>query len=62
MLKTTGVDLSAINLVSVIEDSIINKVGNSKVVRAKDCAKTAKSKNQNKAKGKNLVKLFLVKS
>ena len=55
-------DLLATNLVIVNKDSTVNRVGNSKINRAKIDAKMAKSKNQYKSKGENLVKFFLTQA
>ena len=49
MLNITEVNLSVTNLVSINEDSIINKTGSNEVVKAKFGAKTAKTKSKNSA-------------
>ena len=56
MLRTTDVDPITSNLVAVGENSIVDGVDNSKVHGAKVSAKIAKSKSQDKSKGKNLAK------
>lgn len=52
MLKIIGMNLLA-NLVHIDKNSTINKVGNSKIIKIKMNAKTAK------AKSKNLLELYL---
>ena len=59
MLRTTSVDPSVIDLVVAGRNSNINGVDNSKIDRAKIGAKAAKSKSEDKNKGKNLVKVLL---
>ena len=61
MTAHRGVDPPATNSIVVDEDSIVNEVGNSEVCKVKVNAKIAKSKSQDKSKGKNSVK-FLVKA
>ena len=56
ILRTIGVDSLTANPVLHNENTIVDKVGNSKVNRAKVGIKTVKSKS------KNLVKPFLAKS
>ena len=58
-MRTTGLDFATIDLVAVSKDSIINKVANSKVNRAKVDDKMAKSKSQYKNKDENLTKVFV---
>ena len=48
----------AIDLVIVGKDSIVDRVVDSKVNKAKIDTKIAKFKSQDKSKGKNLVKSF----
>ena len=55
MLRTKVVNPSTINPEPIIEDSIIDRINNSKLDRVKVSAKTAKSKK------KNLVKPILAK-
>lgn len=60
MLKTTRLDPTTVYAIACGEDSIIDKVGNSKIDGAKVGSKTAKFKIQDINKGKNLVKSFLL--
>ena len=55
-MKATGADLTATDQIASGKESIIDRVGKSKVGKAKVGAKTAKSKSQDKSKGKNLAK------
>lgn len=48
MLKTIGVDHSLTDPISVNEASIVNKIANSKIFRAKIGTKTANSKSKAK--------------
>lgn len=61
MLRTIGVDLSVPYLVTIVEDSTINRVDNNKVIGAKIGVKMANStsKKLTKSKSKNLVISFL---
>ena len=61
MLRSTGIDLVITDPVAVGKDNTIDKIGDSEVDGAKVDTKIAKSKNQDKSKGKNLVKSFLAK-
>ena len=58
MLRTIGVDLSVADLILVIKDNTIDKIGNSKIDGVTIYTKITKSKNQDKSKDKNLVKSF----
>ena len=61
MLKSICVDLLAIDYI-VCKHCIIDEINNSKVNRAKVSEKMAQSKSNDKSKGKNLIKFFLVKA
>ena len=52
MLKIIGVYISARDPVTVVEDSIVDRVDNSKVNKVKVGTKIAKSKGQDKSKTK----------
>ena len=53
MLRTRSLNSSAINPVTISEDSTIEGVGNRKIDGAKVDAQTAKSISENKSKRKN---------
>lgn len=57
MLKITRVDFLIVESLSISENSIINKFGNNKIVRANLSVKITKSKS----KSKNMVKPVLAK-
>ena len=61
ILRTTDVNTLITDLISDGEDSIVNGIGNNEVNGAKVSTKTAKSKSQDKSKGKNLVIFLLAK-
>ena len=57
ILTTIEVDFLVIDSILVSNNSIITKISNNKIISAKVCTKTAKSKS----KSKNLANFFLAK-